>query len=625
MPFPLNEAVRRHFKTNCVAFFALLAILACSNGCAFCRSRAKWEDGESQYEKALRHVARRDCVSPSAQRTSLDVLDANELLLTGGRLEAAGDPACVDYYFAATCRRWTQVAALGEHPTHDDLVFESKTYNANLAKLLTTAQRFRRLDPVAGLHVVQGDRALTVPVELHGFAWKAEDFNEFEVVGDDYRLNGYTRKVRSEGVGVPLIVRRCRAEEERFFRNGQPFSATAVLRMRPTEVVLSDDATSTATTSPAPCAHEFVLEFYDPAHCRQLAGADRRWVVAGDLTAPFAWIAWVEPNSPVKAFLRPDGAAGKAQLLMIEPYQCGKIPIVFVHGLASDPTTWLTQIHALRTQPWFRERYQAWAFRYPTGMPFLGGAAQLRRELQAAVALSPGAAEDPAVQQMVLVGHSMGGLVSKLQVAESGTDLWDSAANRPLDAIHADTADRERLREVFFFAPLPFVRKVVFIGTPHRGSSMASRAVGRVSSWSAHMTAQTDERHRRLVADNPDVFAPWIKRKVPTSVDLLEPDHPLLCAVEKLPVSPAVELHSIIGVADTTGSDAPGDGVVSLASARYSGTASEKHVSETHRDLLQAATTSMELERILERQLRDLGIDPNPPTAGSLLGRLLQQ
>lgn len=600
MPLLRKDAGRRIARTFRVAVFACLASLAFCSGCACFNSRAKWESGTKQYETELRSAATPSCLPHSARRPSFDAVGADQLLQAARRLEVKGDPACVDLYFAATCRQWLHVSSLGEQPTRDDLVYESRAYNAALAKLLVTARRFRRLDPVSGLHVVQDDRPLTIPVELHGFAWSAEDFNELELVGD-YRLNGYTKPVRSEGVGVPLLVLRCRAEDERFFRRVQPFSATAVLRMRAVEFATTD----AAEIASEPDA-EMVLEFYNPANCRHLAGADRRWETAGDLTAPFAWVAYVEPNSPVKAFLRPDSLDAKAQLVMIEPYQCGKIPVVFVHGLASDPTTWLTQIHALRAQPWFRRHYQAWTFRYPTGVPFLGGAAMLRSELQAAVALTPGAAEDPAAQQMVLVGHSMGGLVSKLQVAESGTALWDAAASCPLDAIRADAADRERLRELFFFAPLPFVRKVVFIGTPHRGSSIASQAVGRVSSWSAHISSQADARHRRLVADNPGVFAPWIARKVPTSVDLLEPDHPLLCAVERLPMSPSVEVHSIIGVADVQGADAPGDGVVSLASARYCGAVSEKRVSETHRGLHEAATTTMELERILERHLQRL-------------------
>ena len=124
-------------------------------------------------------------------------------------------------------------------------------------------------------------------------------------------------------------------------------------------------------------------------------------------------------------------------------------------------------------------------------------------------------------------------------------------------------------------------------------------------SWAAKLTTEADARHPRLVADNPGVFNLWIVRKVPTSVDLLRPNHPLLEAIEKLPVASDVQLHSIIGVADTDRTDGPGDGVVPVTSARHEGGTSEKLVSESHQGLHDAATTSIEIERILERQLRD--------------------
>ena len=95
--------------------------------------------------------------------------------------------------------------------------------------------------------------------------------------------------------------------------------------------------------------------------------------------------------------------------------------------------------------------------------------------------------------------------MAKLQITESGTDLWNLVADLPLDQIQASPEDRERLREVFFFAPLPFVRKVIFIGTPHRGSTLARRGIGRIASCVARSPADTDERHRRVVAENPGV------------------------------------------------------------------------------------------------------------------------
>ena len=294
----------------------------------------------------------------------------------------------------------------------------------------------------------------------------------------------------------------------------------------------------------------------------------------------------------------------QAQLIMFEPYQRGKIPVVFVHGLVSDPTTWVTMINQLNIQSWFRERYQAWAFSYPTGMPFLITANTLRRELNAALASWPDAADDPAAQQMVLIGHSMGGLLLKLQVTSSGTAIWDLVANRPLDEIRASPADRQRLQEVFF-EPQPFVKQVIWLGTPHRGSTLARRGIGRTASLLARPTSEADQRQRRVVAENPGVFQPWISRRVPSSLDLLEPDSPLLTTMEKLPVNPAVQLHSIIGVAKNNCVTGPGDGAVSLTSATHPCVESEKWVPVIHEELHLSEASIIEVERILQDNLLD--------------------
>jgi hypothetical protein len=560
---------------------------------------AAWTSGDCQYEQVIRAASASHCVhgrancSPGEGGTSL------ELAQRAATLEAAHDPGCVDLYFAAAWRNWQCLATLGDLPANSDLLEQSPAYNACLAKLLVTAQKFHRLDPNTGLCVFHEGQQLTIPVELYGFAWSPEDFNQLELVGE-YELSKGAKNTRTSGVGVPLVVVRRRSYDEQFFRRIQPFAATAVLRTR-----ASSEVSQQASDSSAASSCEMVLEFYNPARCTHLYGANRRWALAGDLTAPLAWAKNLEPNDPLQAYLRPDSENGAAQLVMLEPYQRGKIPIVFVHGLLSDPTTWVTFGNELTSQPWFRQRYQVWVFRYPSGMPFLVSAATLRRELNAALAASC-AEDDPAAQQTVLVGHSMGGLVSKLQVTDAGNELWDIVATRPMDEVKASDTDLQRMREVFFFAPQPFIRHVIFIGTPHQGSSLARRGVGRISSLLAQPTSEADERHRRVVEANPGVFRSTVARRVPTSVDLLEPNNPLLLAMERLTVGPCVQLHTIAGVAKIKCVHGASDGVVPLSSATQACVVSEKLVDATHEELHEAATTLIEIERILQRQLFEI-------------------
>src|SRR5262249_13208370 len=132
-------------------------------------------------------------------------------------------------------------------------------------------------------------------------------------------------------------------------------------------------------------------------------------------------------------FLSADKIQDRAGIYMFEPYQPGKIPVVMVHGLLASPLTWTTMFNDLRADPQLRERYQFWFYLYPTGNPYLATAADLRQELTRLRAELDPAGKDWTLDHMVLVGHSMGGLVSRLLTADSGDDFWKLVADRPLD------------------------------------------------------------------------------------------------------------------------------------------------------------------------------------------------
>ncbi|MFT5299896.1 MAG: triacylglycerol esterase/lipase EstA (alpha/beta hydrolase family) [Mariniblastus sp.] len=157
---------------------------------------------------------------------------------------------------------------------------------------------------------------------------------------------------------------------------------------------------------------------------------------------------------------------------MIKPYQPGKIPIMFVHGLLSDPFTWINMANDLTEHPEILERYQLWGFEYATGEPFLKSAAIFRRQLQEAHMQLDPTKSNPAMSQMVLVGHSMGGLVSKLLITESGTQLWDAVSCRPLESIGATPELRGNLADLFFFSHLhwfPALRSLAHRIEVHHG------------------------------------------------------------------------------------------------------------------------------------------------------------
>jgi hypothetical protein len=284
---------------------------------------------------------------------------------------------------------------------------------------------------------------------------------------------------------------------------------------------------------------------------------------------------------------------------MSEPYQRGKIPVVLVHGLASSPLTWSHLQNDLRAQPCVLDRYQVWTFRYDTGSPFLTTAAELRRQLAELRSVYDPCGTDPSMARIVLVGHSLGGLVSKLQVTSSGDELWRSAANQPLNTIRTDPDTYARLAQSFYFTPSPDVNRVIYIATPHQGSVYATRCVGKVSSALVKEPPQWITRHAQLTRDNPNAFGKEMSQGVPTSVDLLDPESCILQATNRLPYRPGVTLHSIIGDDRWTCSEGRTDGVVSVSSAQLGGVQSELFVDASHTGLQLKNETSAEVIRIL--------------------------
>jgi hypothetical protein len=210
---------------------------------------------------------------------------------------------------------------------------------------------------------------------------------------------------------------------------------------------------------------------------------------------------------------------------------------------------------------------------------------------------------DPAIARMVLVGHSMGGLVARLQVSYSGDKIWQAVANRPLEQIVAPPRTKMILAEVAYFEPLPQVTRVVYMATPHGGSALATRLVGRVGSRLVELSSETEVGHDQLVRDNPDAFSDEMARRMPTSVDLLEPTSPLLAAIRHLPTAANVRAHSIIGSGYWMPGSGDSDGVVPVVSAQLPGVMSEKMVFARHVQIHRDDEAIGELIRILHQHL----------------------
>jgi pimeloyl-ACP methyl ester carboxylesterase len=192
---------------------------------------------------------------------------------------------------------------------------------------------------------------------------------------------------------------------------------------------------------------------------------------------------------------------------------------------------------------------------------------------------------DAALNQVVLVGHSMGGLISKVQIAESGSQVWNALSNRRFEQVAMSPDTRRKFANAVFFKPSSMVSRVIFIGTPHRGSALAQRAVGRIGSLLVKESADLKMEHDRLLEDNPAAFSEEFTRRVPTSIDMLEPNSELLQAINGLSINPCVRIHSIIGQGRWMPGSGDSDGVVPVSSASHGRSTSVTMVTEKHTKL----------------------------------------
>jgi hypothetical protein len=181
---------------------------------------------------------------------------------------------------------------------------------------------------------------------------------------------------------------------------------------------------------------------------------------------------------------------------------------------------------------------------------------------------------------MVMIGHSQGGLLTKLMTINSGNRFWENVTEQPFESVEMAPETRELLREAMFFEPVPTLRRVVFIATPHRGSYQAT-------GWILNLVRRLINLPGTLVSQfqgllQGPTFSHLGISQLPTSVDNMSPGHPFLRALNDLPIDPGITAHSIIAVLGDPPLIGKTDGVVAYESAHIEGVASELVVRSGH-------------------------------------------
>ena len=476
-------------------------------------------------------------------------------------------------------------------------------YNGALEGILRILQQSGQFASATRHQLSSGPDGMELEVVAKSQSWKLDDFERFEFASD-YQIVGLRNHYRQFGLGVPLIAfhtqRVSSDPQKNYYPPNLTIPVTAFLRLVPDKSAKS--------------GRRAVLEFHDPLEQNWIDVASTRVPMESDLSTPLAYFL----NAPelddyrvsTRNLLNPIAPDALNGLFMLEPYRPGKIPVLMVHGFWSTPVSWMEMFNDLRGIPEIRDNFQFWFYVYPTGQPFWNSATQLRRDLAAAQRQLDPHRLDPALREMVLVGHSMGGLVARMQTIESGDQFWKLVSRQPLDSLRTTQEVRSALAENFYFRPNPSIRRVITIATPHQGSKIVNTA----TRWLGQKLITLPERlvgaKQRLKRDNPDAFFEGSLVECQTSIDSMAPGSPILAAMWNARRPAHVRYHNVVAAASgglATSAASEGDGVVALASARTWDAQSEVVVQAAHVDVHKHPRTILEVRRILLEQLAERG------------------
>ena len=514
--------------------------------------------------------------------------------------------------------------AAGRQPSDPRFRLACDIYNAALERLIRTALIKGRVPMGEFIELtLRGQKAKVRLAVDEGSPWPRNEIGEM-MFASDYELTGVETQTRQYGVGVPMIALRKRpksddnpaaASLERFLPSEAAFPLTAFMHPKSRLEQPLDKKGD----------EEFVVELIDPIRFRQV-GSDPKALLPleFDLTTPLAYM-WSKSEQfrdadreKISNLIKPGDLSKKSGLTLLRPYETGKIPVVMVHGLASSPLTWIPMINELMNDPRVRENYQFMLFAYPTGAHVPIAMSSLREALWQARSQFNTEGTAPDFDQMVLLGHSMGGLLCHSLAVSSGDRFWQLHSDRPFKEILGPPEVLTELRQFLFFEPMPSVRRVVYLATPHRGSDLSRGMIGRVSSSLIEDSDHIQKLLSTLIADNPDAFDRKRFRRLPNSIETLSTNNPVLTALMEMKSGPDVTFHSIIGAnrpgppADST------DGVVAYRSSHLDGVASEKLVRSDH-SVQKSPEAIQEVRRVLIEHLVKVRPAAGTPTPAPIL------
>ena len=374
--------------------------------------------------------------------------------------------------------------------------------------------------------------------------------------------------------------------------------------------IIAQPKKSNATIEDVLTNPNFEIKVYDPYSIEKVEIAGKPYSLAANFSAPYGlWLA--ENNLGAAAYLTlidRDQHLAMPHLYMLEPYNPNKKIIVLVHGLASSPEAWIAVTNDIMGDAILREHYQVWQIFYSTNMPILESRFQIYALLkQAFGSLNP---KDAAAQDAVLIGHSMGGIISRLLVSDAdiSKQALELMNNRQQTRLRKHPVIGERLK----MKPIENFDRAIFLAAPHRGTDYADRwftlAARKIIKIPATFLTTLADTLTSYDVDLKDFVKTLTNDVIQNGPSDLSKKSKFMELTASIPPEKGLVFHSIMG--NITKSDDPNvitDGIVPYKSAHLDGAVSEKIFTGGH-SIQETPEAVLELRRILRQHLVDHGL-----------------
>ena len=355
-------------------------------------------------------------------------------------------------------------------------------------------------------------------------------------------------------------------------------------------------------------SRDVVLSVYDPYREESVVRHGQTVPLAANFSAGYGiWLArsGFAGQSLRTLFGRARGI-DSPRIYLMQPFDPGRRVVLMLHGLASSPEAWVNVANDIQGDELLRQHFQVWQVYYPTNVPILVNLARIRRAVRITLEHFDPDGTSAASHGMVLIGHSMGGVLARLLVSTATEELWTTVHEIHVpEGTEVDLED-ERLNRLLRFTPMPQVERAIFIAAPHRGTPFASN---RLSRWVSNLVRLPIALMHEIddviqTATNIDSSKNESQTfHVPNSIEQLRETDPIIRATSRLPISPEVCFHSIIARRRSTGPlEDSDDGVVPYRSAHLAGALSEKVIVSGH-SVQETPQAILEIRRILHEDV----------------------